>query len=82
MGKRHFEEIQKFLDDIIIYQGKMCLKSIKSAEWFVKIYYQEVLDFFMDPLNIYAYHKLSQTLKLALDKKLLHSLIFLRKMKN
>lgn len=77
-GKASFEEIQNFLNDIIIYQGKMCLKSIKSAEWFVKTYYQEVLDFFMDPLNVYAYHKLSLTLKLALNKKIITLADFLK----
>lgn len=46
------------------------MSSIESAEWFVKTYYQEVIDF-MDPLNIYAYHKLSQSLMVALDKKII-----------
>lgn len=70
-GQASLEEIQKFLNDIIIYQGQMCLKSIESAEWFVKTYYQEVLNFFMNPLNIYAYDKLAQTLKLSLEKKII-----------
>ncbi|WP_285400479.1 HD domain-containing protein [Lysinibacillus sp. fls2-241-R2A-57] len=70
-GQASLEDIQKFLNDIIIYQGKMCLQSIEIAEWFVKTYYQEVLDFFMDPLNIYANDKLAQTLKLSLEKKIL-----------
>ncbi|MFJ7734026.1 HD domain-containing protein [Lysinibacillus sp. NPDC097231] len=70
-GQASIEEIQKFLNDIVIYQGKMYLRSIESAEWFVKTYYQEVLDFFMDPLNIYAYATLAQTLKLALEKKII-----------
>ncbi|MEY9972239.1 HD superfamily phosphohydrolase [Lysinibacillus sp. RC46] len=77
-GRASLEEIKIFLNDIMIHQGKMCLKSIESAEWFVKTYYQEVLDFFMDPLNIYAYHKLSQTLKLALDKKIITLADFLK----
>ncbi len=77
-GRASLEEIQIFLNDIIVQQGKMCLKSIESAEWFVKTYYQEVLDFFMDPLNIYAYHKLSQTLKVALDKKIITLADFLK----
>lgn len=47
------------------------MSSIESAEWFVKTYYQEVIDFFMDPLNIYTYHKLSQSLMVALDKKII-----------
>ena len=70
-GQASLEEIKKFLNDIIVYQGKMCLQSIERTEWFVKTYYQEVLDFFMAPLNIYAYDKLAQTLKLALDKKII-----------
>lgn len=78
LGQASLDEIQKFLNDIIVHQGKMCLKSIERAEWFVKTYYQEVLDFFMDPLNIYAYHKLSQTLKLALDKKIITIADFLQ----
>ncbi|KOS64443.1 HD domain-containing protein [Lysinibacillus agricola] len=77
-GQASLEEIHKFLNDIIVHQGKMCLQSIERAEWFVKTYYQEVLDFFLDPLNIYAYHKLSQTLKLALDNKIITLADFLK----
>ncbi|MEB2301506.1 HD domain-containing protein [Lysinibacillus xylanilyticus] len=77
-GQASREEIQKFLNDIIVYQGKMCLQSIELAEWFVKTYYQEVLDFFMDPLNIYAYYKLAQTLKLSLEKKIITFADFLK----
>lgn len=77
-GQVSLEEIQKFLNDIIIYQGKMCLQSIELAEWFVKTYYQEVLDFFTNPLNIYAYNKLAQTLKLSLEKKIITLTDFLK----
>lgn len=77
-GQVSLEEIEKFLNDIIIYQGKISLQSIESAEWFVRTYYQEVLGFFMDPLNIYAYDKLAQTLKLALDKKIITLADFLK----
>ncbi|WP_053485997.1 HD domain-containing protein [Lysinibacillus sp. FJAT-14745] len=77
-GQASLEEIQLFLNDIIVHQGKMCLQSFERAEWFVKTYYQEVLDFFMDPLNIYAYDKLAQTLKLALDKKIITLTDFLK----
>lgn len=77
-GQTNLEDIQKFLKDIIIYQGRMYLRSIESAEWFVKTYYQEVLDFFMDPLNIYAYAQLAQTLKLALEKQILSLTDFLK----
>lgn len=70
-GQISFEEVQNFLSDLIVINGKMYLQSIEIAEWFVKTYYQEVIDFFMDPLNIYGYDILAKTLKISLDKKLI-----------
>ena len=49
----------------------MYLDHIESAEWFVKTYYSEVIDFFRNPLNIYGYDILAKTLKVALAKKLI-----------
>ncbi|NHM34043.1 HD domain-containing protein [Neobacillus terrae] len=65
------EEIEIFLDNLIIREGKIYLKDIKTAEWFVRTYYKEVIDFFMNPLNIYGYDFLAKTLKIALDKKII-----------
>lgn len=65
------EEIEIFLHNLIIIEGKIYLKDINTAEWFVKIYYKEVIDFFMNPLNIYGYDLLAKTLKIALDKKII-----------
>lgn len=70
-GQVSIRDIHQFLQDVFIYQGKMCVTTIRSAEWFVKIYYQEVLDFFLHPLNIYATSKLAQVIKLSLDKQIL-----------
>ncbi|MFD2044041.1 HD domain-containing protein [Ornithinibacillus salinisoli] len=64
-------EIQEFLSNLIIVEDRMYLQSIDIAEWFVDIYYKEVIDFFMDPLNIYGYDILAKTLKLSLDKNIL-----------
>ncbi|RLL48289.1 HD domain-containing protein [Oceanobacillus piezotolerans] len=61
-------EVHRFLSDIMIVDGKICLQSIDLAEWFVETYYKEVIDFFMDPLNIYGNDRLSKTLKLAMNK--------------
>lgn len=66
------EKAKQFLDALIIIDGKMYLNRLESAEWFVQTYYKEVIDFFMNPLNIYGYHKLAGTLKLALEKNILH----------
>lgn len=67
------EEIDVFLGNLIIRDGKIYLKDIKAAEWFVRTYYQEVIDFFMNPLNIYGYDFLAKTLKIALDKKIINT---------
>ena len=61
------QEIKEFLNHLTVINGEMTLTSIKVAEWFVEVYYKEVIDFFMHPLNIYAYHQLSTALKLALE---------------
>lgn len=66
------EEVDHFLDHLIIKEGKIYLKDIKTAEWFVRIYYKEVIDFFMNPLNIYGYDYLAKTLKTALDKEIIN----------
>ncbi|WP_349727764.1 HD domain-containing protein [Peribacillus frigoritolerans] len=70
-GHITLESVQDFLDHVIIINGRMYLDNIESAEWFVKTYYSEVIDFFMNPLNIYGYDVLAKTLKLALAKNLI-----------
>ncbi|MGE7586941.1 HD domain-containing protein [Peribacillus sp. NPDC101480] len=70
-GHITIEAIKEFLEHVIIINGRMYLDNIESAEWFVKTYYSEVIDFFMNPLNIYGYDILAKTLKVALAKKLI-----------
>ncbi|WP_144549128.1 HD domain-containing protein [Peribacillus simplex] len=70
-GHITLESVQDFLDHVIIINGRMYLDNIESAEWFVKTYYSEVIDFFMNPLNIYGYDILAKILKLALAKNLI-----------
>lgn len=63
------EEIKRFLDNLTVVNGELVIISVKIAEWFVDTYYKEVIGFFMHPLNIYAYDRLSKALKIALDLK-------------
>lgn len=70
-GQINTQEIQQFLANSIIVDGQMVVKNIESAEWFVNTYYKEVIDFFMNPLNIYGYDTLTKALKIALDKKII-----------
>ena len=62
----------KFVDELRVVDGKICLKTIEAAEWFVKAYYTEVVDFFLHPLNVYGYAILTDILKIAIAKQIIH----------
>ncbi|KXY78362.1 MULTISPECIES: HD domain-containing protein [Bacillus] len=76
-GYVSLEEVHSFLEDVIVVNGKMVLQSIEMAEWFTETYYKEVIDFFMQPTNSYGNDMLAKTLKLALNKKVIHADDFL-----
>lgn len=76
-GYVSLEEVHSFLEDIIEVNGKMVLQNIEIAEWFTETYYKEVIDFFMEPTNIYGNDMLAKTLKLALYKEVIHADDFL-----
>ena len=78
-GNISLEGINNFLDNLIVVKGKMYLKNIETAEWFVETYYKEVIDFFLDPLNVYGYEMLAKTLKLSLEKNIITPNDFLLK---
>lgn len=63
------EEINSFLNCLSVIEGEVVITSLKASEWFVDIYYKEVIGFFMDPLNVYAYDRLSKALRISLDLK-------------
>lgn len=71
-GHISLKDVQTFLNNLIVIEGKMYLQNVEIAEWFVDTYYKEVIDFFMDPLNIYGNDTLAMTLKLALDKEFIN----------
>ncbi|MDA1678162.1 HD domain-containing protein [Bacillus cereus group sp. TH152-1LC] len=76
-GYVSLEEVHSFLEDVIAVDGKMVVQSVEMAEWFTETYYKEVIDFFMNPMNIYGNDMLAKTLKLALHKKVIHADDFL-----
>ncbi len=59
--------IKNFLDSLEVKDGEIVINSINAAEWFVNTYYKEVIDFFLNPLGIYANDRLSKAIKLALS---------------
>ncbi|MGN9866695.1 HD domain-containing protein [Bacillus swezeyi] len=65
-------DIRAFLrTGLTVFEGEICCTSAEHAEWFARLYYKEVVDFFMDPLNLYALFTLSQMLREALDTHLI-----------
>ncbi|MCF6137328.1 HD domain-containing protein [Pseudalkalibacillus berkeleyi] len=64
-------EVEKFLKSMVLYKGRIHLNKQSAAEWFVKQYYREVLDFFLHPLNIYSNHVMAEILKLAIQKSVI-----------
>ena len=66
------EEINLFLENLIVKDGKIYINGIETAKWFVKTYYKEVIDFFMNPLNVYGYDRLAKTIKTALAKQIIN----------
>lgn len=65
------EDIKYYLHSLIVQDGLMCFKTVEAAEKFTELYYKEVIDFFMHPLNVYGYRKLSSLLYIGLKKKIL-----------
>ena len=67
-GFTNKNEINEFLKNIQVVNGEIVTKDIESARWFLELYYTEVIDFFMNPINGYSYDKLSKAIKIAIDE--------------
>lgn len=61
------EDIKEFIFSLKIVNGEVMITSIEMAEWFVGLYYKEVIGFFMDPLSVYANDRLSKAIKISLN---------------
>lgn len=70
-GKITRNEIEHFLDQLTVVDGKMFIRDIETAEWFVETYYKEVIDFFLDPLNVYGYDLLTKAIKIGFEKNII-----------
>ncbi|MGN1400353.1 MAG: HD domain-containing protein [Bacillus sp. (in: firmicutes)] len=70
-GEISSQEISVFLSCLIVHNHKICIDCVEKAEWFVDIYYKEVIDFFQNPLSIYGAAILSEALIIALDHHIL-----------
>jgi uncharacterized protein len=71
-GYTNKSEVNLFVKEMCIVNNEIVVKSKSKAKWFLNLYYKEVIDFFMSPLNAYAYDKLSKAIKVAINNKELH----------
>ncbi|MBC1588958.1 HD domain-containing protein [Listeria welshimeri] len=62
-------EVEKFLQALVMVDGRLYLANIASAEWFVEQYYSEVIDYFYDPLNVYSYEILAEAMRIAFQQE-------------
>ncbi len=60
-------EVLVFLKSLLIKDNELVVTSLQASTWFVQTYYREVIDFFYEPLNIYAYDRLSKALSMAFE---------------
>ncbi|PTM58409.1 hypothetical protein C8J48_0992 [Desmospora activa DSM 45169] len=65
-GGLSLHEIHAFLEMLTLVQGRIAVRSLAWAEWFVDAYYREVVHFFLDPKNVYANDRLSTVLRQAM----------------
>lgn len=70
-GQLSKTEIDNFLPTLCVQDGVICISNEQAAEWFVKTYYKEVIDFFLHPLNVYSNDLLARILKEALSLSIL-----------
>ena len=67
-GQITLAEVHDFLAHLVVHEDKLLLNQVGTAEWFTETYYKEVIDFFMHPLNMYGYNRLSKLISYALAK--------------
>ena len=65
------KEIREIVNHLTIYQNKLCFNSLEIGKWFQKLYFQEVVEYFQDPLNMYINTMLCNLLTSALNEEII-----------
>ena len=65
------KEIREIVNHLTIYQNKLCFNSLEIGKWFQKLYFQEVVEYFQDTLNIYINTMLCNLLTSALNEEII-----------
>ena len=65
------KEIREIVNHLKVYQNKLCFNSLEIGKWFQKLYFQEVVEYFQDPLNMYINTMLCNLLTSALNEEII-----------
>lgn len=66
-GRITKSEVDDFIKSLFVVDGEIVINSIKYSEWFVDTYYKEVVEYFMHPLNLFAYARLAEAIRICLN---------------
>ena len=65
------KEIREIVNHLTVYQNKLCFNSLEIGKWFQKLYFQEVVEYFQNPLNIYINTMLCNLLTSSLNEEII-----------
>ncbi|EKF36473.1 HD domain-containing protein [Bacillus xiamenensis] len=63
-------EVDNFINSLRVKNGIIYINDIDQAEWFVELYYKEVIDYFLNPLNVYINDIIKRILKYTIKNKI------------
>ena len=69
--KISLKEVREIVNHLTVYQNKLCFNSLKIGKWFQKLYFQEVVEYFQNPLNMYINTMLCNLLISALNEEII-----------
>ena len=69
--KISLKEIREIVNHLTVYQNKLCFNSLEIGKWFQKLYFQEVVEYFQNPLNMYINTMLCNLLTSALNEEII-----------
>ena len=69
--KISLKEVREIVNHLTVYQNKLCFNSLEIGKWFQKLYFQEVVEYFQNPLNMYINTMLCNLLTSALNEEII-----------
>ena len=65
------KDVREIVNNLAVYQKKLCFNSLEIGKWFQKLHFQEVVEYFQNPLNMYINTMLCNLLTSALNEEII-----------